>query len=137
MPLLDALIEKPPVECVAAIHFAAKEVESEPASFVFIIGLVLEQGGSKHAANVLSLDELGIRGGAPYFLHRGGYGSALRHDDSKAGGLVAAMRIPVPVKTTESCRSHWLVNGSEALRPRISLGDISCEICQRLRKGGI
>src|SRR5688572_20269570 len=89
---------------------AVEQVEAEPAAFILMPGLVQQRRRGEGLAEILGLEEPGIRNGPANGPHRLQGSSAFVDERAKEGGIVVTVRIPMAVEAGESRGGQRLVD---------------------------
>src|SRR3954453_18166267 len=106
---------------MVATDAAGEQIPREPAAFVFEVGLVSESRRCIRLAEIVGLNERGVGIDRTNRAHREDDAAALIQQSPTKGEAVAAVRVPVAVKTAESRGRERLIYGSESVDPGIAL----------------
>ena len=101
----------------------AEEIERQPAPLVLELGLVPQRRSAKGLAEIVRLDEHGVRADASDRPHREHDPATLIQERAQETRVVGGMRVPVSVERAEARRRQRLVHRRVAVDPGVPLGD--------------
>ena len=125
-----------PERMVGADH-AAEQVPAQPAAFVVELGDVGQFGRAVGLAEIVGLDQLGIRIDGADRAHRQHRCAALVEQCLDERTVVAAVRVPHAVQAGKARRGADLVDRGVVLEPWIARGDGAGIVGQALGKARI
>ncbi|CAO4137461.1 hypothetical protein OFEAOIEE_LOCUS5235 [Methylorubrum extorquens] len=120
---VDAACEEAHEPGMALVHPPAQEIETEPAPSVLVLCLLGQGRRAEGSADILGLDQAGIRPDGADRPHRLLGRAALVDHHAQEARLVAAVRIPMAVEAREARRRQRLVHRGKILDLRIVFGD--------------